>query len=155
MAAPPALPSVVDPSQPFSPFDRFGLVLAKVMDDSDEFVGLVAVLSGELDEFLGSCDYSGFLRRTSNGDASTAPKLEQSLIAEFAQCSQDGIGVHAEHGREVLCGWQPLAGLGLAVCDCAADLAGDLLVQHGGIVTVDLDSVHGAIHNSVIGMIVL
>jgi hypothetical protein len=91
------------------------------MDDSGEFVGLVAVLSGELDEFSGSRDHGGLFGRAGNGDASAAAKL----------------------------------GLGLAVCDCAADFSSYLLVQRGRILSVDLDTLHGAIHNSAIGVIVL
>ena len=109
-----------------------GRVLGELMDDSDELVGLVAVLSGEVDEFSGSCDHGGLFGRTGDGDASAAAKLEQSLVAQFAQCAQDGVGVDAEHGGEVFRRRQPLAGLGLAVCDRAADLAGYLLVQQVG-----------------------
>ena len=56
-------------------------VLGELMDDSREFVGLVAVLSGEVDEFLGSRDHGGFFGGTGDGDAPAAAKLEQSLVA--------------------------------------------------------------------------
>ncbi len=36
----------------------------------------------------------------------------------------------------------------LAVGDCAADLCGDLVVQEGRVVAVDLDIDHCAIHSS-------
>jgi Tol biopolymer transport system component len=125
------------------------------MDDSHEFVGLIAVLSSELDEFSGSRDHGGLFGRTGNGDASAAAKLEQALLAQFTQCAQDGVGVDAEHRGEVFCRRQPFAGLGLAVCDRAADLGGYLLVQQGGVLSVDLDTEHGAMHSSVIRIIVL
>ena len=51
------------------------------MDDSREFVGLLAVLSGESEEVLGSCDHGGLFGRTGDGDAAAAAKLEQSLVA--------------------------------------------------------------------------
>jgi hypothetical protein len=69
------------------------------------------------------------------------------------QCAQDSIGVDAQHGGEVFSRRQPLAGLGLAVCDCAANLASYLLVQQRGVLSVDLDAEHGAIYISIIGMI--
>ena len=58
-----------------------GRVLGEVMDDSDQFVGLVAVLSGEADEFVGSCDHGALFGRAGDGDAAAAAELEQSLVA--------------------------------------------------------------------------
>ena len=55
-----------------------------------------------------------------------------------------------EDGGEVFGGWEAFSGFGFAVCDRAADLAGDLLVEVGGVGLVDLDIQHGASHSSVI-----
>ena len=65
-----------------------------------------------------------------------------------AERAENGVGVDAEDGGEVLGGRQALAGLGFAVGDRAADLAGDLLVELEGVVAVDLDTEHGASHSS-------
>jgi hypothetical protein len=48
-----------------------------------------------------------------------------------------------------------IAGFRFSVCDGAADLAGDLLVQLGGVLAVDLDIEHGASHSSASRDIVL
>jgi hypothetical protein len=44
----------------------------------------------------------------------------------------------------VACGRQPVAGFGFAVADCLTDVGGDLFVQQGGVVAVDLDIEHCA-----------
>lgn len=58
--------------------------------------------------------------------------------------------VDAGHRRQVLRGWQTLAGLSLALGDRPPDLVGDLLVQVGPIVPVELDIDHDANDNGVI-----
>ena len=85
-----------------------------------------------------------------DGDAATAAELEQSFVAQHAKGAEDGVGVDLEDGGEVF-GWrEPFSGFGFAVCDSAADLAGDLLVEVGGVGFVDLDIQQDASHSSVI-----
>ena len=55
-----------------------------------------------------------------------------------------------EDGGEVFGRWESLAGFGFAVGDGAADLAGDLLVEVGGVLAVDLDNSHETIDSSII-----
>jgi hypothetical protein len=50
------------------------------------------------------------LRQAFDGDAVAAPELQQSFVAEQPRGSQDGVAVHPEHGGQVACGRQPLAG---------------------------------------------
>jgi hypothetical protein len=57
--------------------------------------------SGEVDEFLRACDDGSSLGCPRNGDASAAPELEQSLVAEDAQGPEDGVCVDVEDGGEV------------------------------------------------------
>jgi hypothetical protein len=49
-------------------------------------------------------------RRAGDGDAVAAPELQQSFVAEQPQGSQDSVAVHPEHGGQVACGRQSLAG---------------------------------------------
>ena len=58
-----------------------GGALGDVIDDPEELVGLVAVLSGEGDEFSRSCDHGALFGCAGDGDASAAAELEQSLVA--------------------------------------------------------------------------
>jgi hypothetical protein len=74
---------------------------ADVLDHPYEFVELVALLSREADELFGSCDDGTLFRSAGDGDASPAPELEQSFVAELPQGAEDGVGVDPEHGGEV------------------------------------------------------
>jgi hypothetical protein len=84
---------------------------ADVFDDLDQFVEAVPVATGELDELLRPLDHGTVLRRADDGDAPSAAELEQALVAEEAQRAQDGVRVDTEHGGEILCRWEPVAGL--------------------------------------------
>lgn len=86
--------------------------------------------------------------RPCDGDATATPELQQPLVAESAQRPQHGVRVDAEHGREVTCGRETLAGPRLAVRNRAPDVSSDLVVQAEGLVAVDLDIQHGASNSS-------
>jgi hypothetical protein len=88
------------------------------------------------------------LGRSRDRDAAAAAELEQAFVAELSEGAEDGVGVDAEHGGEVFGGWESFAGFGFAVGDGAADLACDLFVQVEGVVVVELDIPHGAMHYS-------
>ena len=103
-----------------------------------EFVGLVAVAAGEVEEFLGLFDDGAVFGVSGDGDAAAAAELEQAFVAELAEGAQDGVGVDAEDGGEVFGGWESFAGFGFAVGDGAADLAGDLFVKLDGAFLVQL-----------------
>ena len=85
-----------------------------------------------------------------DADAVALAELEQSFVAQEPEGAQDGVGVDVHDGGEVACGGEALAGLGFAVGDRAADLGGDLVVQEGGVVAVDLDIQHCASHSSAV-----
>ncbi len=94
--------------------------------------------AGEAHEVARACDDRSALRRAGNRDAAAAAKLEQAFVTELPECPQHGVGVDAEHGREVAGGRQPLARRGFAVGDGAADLGRDLLVQIGRLIAIGL-----------------
>ncbi len=83
----------------------------------------------EVDEVSRSIDDCALFGCPDHGDAAAAAELEQALVAEGAESAEHGVGVHAEHCCEVFGGWEPFAGLGLAVCDRATDLSSGLLEE--------------------------
>jgi hypothetical protein len=127
-------------------------VSGEVFDDLDELVGAVSVLACEVEELSGALDDRAAFRCAGNRDAAAAAEFEQAFVAELAESAENGVGVDAEDGREVFGGWESFAGFGFAVGDRSADLSCDLFVQVEGIVVVELDSAHGAMHYSSILM---
>src|SRR6266511_438470 len=125
-------------------------VSGEVLDDAHELVDAVALRPRESHELLGSCDDRAALRRPGDGDAATAPELEQPLVAKLAQRPQHGVRVDAEHGGEVARRREPLPRLRLALGDRAADLRRPLLVQIRRLCAIDLDTEHDASHSSFI-----
>jgi hypothetical protein len=121
-----------------------------VLDDLDEFVGAVAVLAGVVDEFAGLLKDGAAFGGTGDGDAAAAAEFEESFVAEQPEGAQHGVGVDVEDGGEVFGGWQAFTGFGFTVGDGAADFGGDLFVEVGGVVFVDLDIQHGDSNTSII-----
>ena len=124
----------------------------ELLDDLDQFVGLVAVGAGVVEEFFRLFDDGAVLGCAGDGDAAAAAEFEEAFVAELAKGAEDGVGVDAEHGGEVFGRWESFAGFGFAVGDGAADLGGDLFVQVEGVIAVELDMAHSASHYSVIRM---
>jgi hypothetical protein len=122
--------------------------LGDVLDDLYEFVDAIAVFTGERHELPRSLDDGTTLGRSRDRDAAAAAEFEQAFVAELAEGAEDGVGVDAENVGEVFGGWESFAGFGFAVGDGAADLACDLFVQVEGVVVVELDISHGAMHYS-------
>ena len=124
----------------------------ELSDEVDEFVGFVALGAGVVEEFFGAFGDGTLLWGAGDGDAAAAAEFEEAFVAELAEGAEDGVGVDAEDVGEVFGGWESFAGFGFAVGDGASDLAGDLFVQVEGVVAVELDMAHNAIHCSVILM---
>jgi hypothetical protein len=124
----------------------------ELLDEVDEFVGFVALGAGVVEEVFGFFDEGALFRGAGDRDAAAAAEFEQAFVAELAEGAEDGVGVDAEDGGEVFGGWESFAGFGFAVGDGAADLGCDLCVQVEGVVVVELDISHGAMHYSSILM---
>ena len=124
----------------------------ELLDEFDEFVGLVALGASVVEEVFGSFDQGALFRGAGDRDAAAAAEFEQAFVAELSEGAEDGVGVDAEDGCEVFGGWESFAGLGFADGDGAADLGCDLFVQVEGVVVVELDISHGANHYSFILM---
>ncbi len=70
---------------------------------------------------------------SNDGDPSTAPELEEALVAEGPEGTQDGVGVDLEDGCEVSGEGEAIAGGGFAIGDGSADLGRDLEVKRSGV----------------------
>jgi hypothetical protein len=104
-------------------------VSAEALDDPDEILSSVSVLTSEPYEFAGALDNGSALRAAGDVDSSPTTKLEQSLIAKDAKRAQDRVLVDPSHGSEIARRWQALTCCGLPVGDRSADLSGDLPVK--------------------------
>lgn len=142
------------PSELMHELDRYGPRRgpepSHALDDLDQLSSFVSVTPRELHQLTGARHNGTLFGLTRDRDSASAAELEQSLVSERAQRSQNGIGVHADYGRQVFGWWKALAGAGLTVGDRAADLSGDLLVEVGRGALVDLDSEHDASYISFI-----
>ena len=117
-------------------------------DDLEELVKAVALAAGEVDELLRSLDNGATFGCPCNRDATPAPELEQSFVAEQPQRTQHGVAVDAEDGGEVLRRREALSRLCLSLCNRTADLGGDLFVEIGGVGLIHLDTQHDVSHTS-------
>ena len=143
---------VTDPRHKDDRLRQSSGVSPELLDEVDEFVGVVALGAGVVEEVFDSFDQGALFRGAGDCDAAAAAEFEQAFVAESAECAQDGVGVDAENVGEVFGGWKSFAGFDFAVGDGAADLACDLFVQVEGVVVVELDISHGAMHYSFILM---
>jgi Tol biopolymer transport system component len=121
-----------------------------VLDDRDQLVRAVAVLTREADELACARDHRAALGAAGDRDPAAAAEFEQSFVAKRAQRAENGVRVHAEHRGEIAGGRQALTRPGFAVRDRAADLCRHLFVQLGRVVAVDVDTDHGASNSSFI-----
>ena len=120
------------------------VALGRSFDHRDQLIWSIALLSGELYEFVHLRQDRAALRSSCDGDATTSPELEQSLFAQQAKGTKDRVRVHAEHCREILGQRHALTGPGLTVGDRATDLGSDLLEERQRVGRVDLDMLHSA-----------
>jgi hypothetical protein len=107
------------------------------VDDLDQLVEPIAVSACELDEVSCSFDDFALWRGADDGDASTAPELEQSLVAQGTERSEHGVAVDAKDGGEIPGRWEPFARLGFAVGDRSPDLGGGLLEERSRALVIE------------------
>src|SRR5437868_10687065 len=73
-------------------------VLRNRPDDLNQLLTPVAMLAGELKEFLGAGNNGAPFSRARDGDPPTAAELEQPLVTQQAKSSEDGVPIHTKHG---------------------------------------------------------
>ena len=91
--------------------------------------------------------YRRFLWRTGNCDTSSTAKLQDPLVSERPECSEDGVGMDAQDGSHVPRRRETLTGTDLALGDVAPNLRRDLLVQGKSILSRYLDIHNGDMHS--------
>jgi len=109
----------------------------KTLEHGDEVVTPVALLARELDQFLEFRRQQSFVGLAGHPDASTPTHFHEALVAQHSKCAQDRVGIHPEFGRQVPRLRDLLARRGLALCDGAAYLGGDLLVKKSRVTAVE------------------
>ena len=77
-------------------------LLANGLDDLDQLVQAVAVTARQLDKIASAFDDGALLGGSDDGDAASAPELEEALVAQGTQCAEDGVRVDTENGGQVL-----------------------------------------------------
>jgi hypothetical protein len=125
-----------------------GTRLADALDDLDQLVSAVALLTSEADKLTGTSKDGPALGSPRHVDSASASELQQPLVSEQAERAEHGVRVHAKHRGEVTGRRQSFTGLCLAVGDSATNLGGDLLEQVGLLLTVNLDAQHRDTHTS-------
>jgi hypothetical protein len=96
----------------------------------------------------GLLGHLGPVRLAGDGDATSPPELEQSLVPQATEGTKHGVGIHTHHGREVARGRESFTGLGLAFCDRTPDCRGGLVVQRNGAGLIQLEVADGASYGS-------
>jgi len=95
-------------------------VLRNRLDDLNQLLTPIALLAGELKEFLGAGNNGAPFSRASDGDPTTAAELEQPLVTQQAKSTEDGVPIHTKHGCEVPRRRQALARQRLTLGDRAS-----------------------------------
>jgi hypothetical protein len=103
---------------------------------------------GKVHKLLGQGKNLATSLSTRNRDSATAAKVEQPLVSEDAERTQDRVLVDAKDCRQIARRGQAISGAGFPVGDRATDLCGDLFMEVDGLGTVDLDFQHGASNTS-------
>ena len=120
-----------------------------MLDQTDEFVAPVTVLSGEPHEVTGSLEDCSFVRGIpGDGDAASSPELEQSLVPKEPKGAKDRVCIHTQHRSQITRGRQAVSGVSLPLGDRPADLGRYLFVECGRIRPIHRDIEHSAKYNS-------
>jgi hypothetical protein len=109
-------------------------------DDLEQFVEAITVAAGEHDELSSLLHDRSPFRRARHGDAPPAAEFEDPFVTQQSQRAEDCVGVHPRERQRGPSQGEAVARPRLAVCDRAADIAGNLLVEVGRIRSVDLDN---------------
>jgi hypothetical protein len=117
----------------FEPCWGIHLCSADALDDRNQLLAWVALLTREADEFAGVCDDGAALWGSAYTHAEPATELQETFVAQSAQRTQDSVGVYRHDRCEIASRWQALSGLSLAVGDRTTDLCGYLVMQRRGI----------------------
>jgi len=126
-------------------FDRGGHLSRHLVDDLNEFIGPISVMSGESDKFASSLEYRiASVGPAADGDAAASSEFHQSLVSERSQRPEHGVVVHSQHRGEVPGSREALAWLGVSLSDRTANLRCHLFVEWRLVGGVDSRRSHDA-----------
>jgi hypothetical protein len=83
--------------------------VSKRLDDLNQLLAPIALATSEREELPRSGHDCPALARAGHGDPAATPELEQPLVAQQAQGTEDRVAVHAEHRCQVARRRQALA----------------------------------------------
>lgn len=108
------------------------------MDDLNEFVGAIPVMSGKDHEFTGFLEHGIPVGRAAGDRRTSAPsELDKTLIADGSQRSQHRVVIHTQYGSKIPRCRKTITGLRFTVADGSTNLSGHLLMKGRAICGVD------------------
>src|SRR3984957_8277937 len=117
--------------------------LLETLDDLDDLIGPIALSLGQSDQLSCPRNQQAFGRSVSgDGDPPPSAKLQEPLVPEYPQGTEDGIGVDPEHRGQVPGRWKALARTRFTLGDRPPDQARNLFVQRRGATRINLDIEH-------------
>ena len=116
--------------------------LRQRLDDVNDLVTLVAASPGKVDKLTGLAQNGTLLRGSGNGHAAAATEFQDALVPKKPQRPEHGVGMDTQDCGHVLRGRKALADAHIAVCDVAAYLGGDLIVEWEARIASRLDTSH-------------
>jgi hypothetical protein len=88
----------------------------KSVDDADELFFLIALPTGEPEQFAATHDHLAQARGfTDDRDSPTTAKLQDSFIPQLPQGPEHRVLIHTHHRREVTSWWQSLSRFDLSI----------------------------------------
>ena len=108
-----------------------------MLHEPQKFLAWVSLLTSKLHELLCARTYKAAFRNTGHGHASSTLELENSLITQLMEGPENGVGVHAQDGSEVLCGREPLSSTRFTIGKRSSYLSRDLLMKRALVGTVN------------------
>jgi hypothetical protein len=112
-------------------------VSSQVVQQCHKFVPPVPMGSGESDQLLGLGYHSASLGCSGHHDRPSPPQLKKPLVSQHSQGAQHGVGVHSEHGGQILGLRNAVSGACLPFGDGPADIGSDLLMEQRLLSAID------------------
>lgn len=113
------------------------------LDDLEELVTPESLPTRELDQVLRlRYDCSSSRSRAGDGDTPTSPELEEALVTQDPKCTEHGVAVYADDGREIACRGESFTRACLAIGNRTAYLRSDLFEHGHARLLVEMDIKH-------------
>ncbi len=104
-------------------------VLGELSQHGHQFIAAETVVASEQEQCLGLSHHNSPLGLSDHGNASSSPELQEPLVSQDAQGSQNGVRMDAEYRGHVLGRRQALTRTHVPGGNVAPDLGGNPIVQ--------------------------